>query len=328
MESLGKQTAIMILRFVPMFAVLIVECGLLIPAVRGDDLETWIRVLETPGPPAERAATLVQLRKIAQEPRAAVAIPALTGLLKDADAKVREEAVATLGSLLYLQKRPCPLTLVETLGDPDPAVRMAASTYVGVFEKYPEGALPVFKRAAANPDRQIRECAPHMLKIAGAKDPEAIRLIEGLTRDPDPIVANNAEVALWHATKDVDRFVAFGLKIIAGYRPVDQDAAEGDRQAQTLLNQRAINFHRLLKEQLQTEPERTSQAFIKACGHPSAEVRRAAARTIGGLSQENVETRNRLRSEGVEGALRDLSDDPDEQVRQEVQAALPALVKE
>lgn len=303
--------------------------ALVLPAgsARGDDVEDWIKILEAPGKPTLRVQTLKDLRAVAEQPRSAAAVPVLTTSLKDADSKVRAEAVTTLGTILYLQKRPCPLELVRMLDDADSEVRFAASTYVGVFENYPDGALPIFKRAVGNADPHVRHVAPHMLKIAGPKDPETIRLVDSLTRDPDPTVWNNAEVTLWQMTHNIDRYVVFSLTVIERDRPVADDATEEEKQAQVFRRQRAAHAWTLFKEQFGREPEATSQGLLKACRHDAVEIRRTAPRALRGLAKENADMRNRLRSEGAEGVLQDLAEDSDEQARREAAAALESLLE-
>lgn len=294
-------------------------------SARGDDVEDWIRILEASGKPTLRVQTLKDLRTIAEQPRSAAAIPVLTTLLKDADAKVRAEAVTTLGELLYFQKRPCPLELVRMLDDSDAEVRFAATSSVDVFDKYPDGALPLFKRWAGHADVRVRRVASRLLRVAGTKDPEALRLVDGLTRDSDPLVWNNAEVAYWQMTHNVERFVLHCLKLIDRDRPLDEDATEAEKQVEGLRKQMAALAWTRLKEQLAREPEATSQGLLKACRHDAVEIRRTAPRALRGLAKENADVRNRLRSEGAEGVLQDLAEDSDEQARREAAAALQSL---
>lgn len=137
------------------FAALAAAAVILLAGRASAQIEEWIRTVQQPGKSSERAAALVEIRGIAKEPRALSAVPTLLGCLKDKEAKIREEAVAALGSILYLQKQPCPLALVEMLNDSDADVRLAASTYGGIFSEYPEGSLAIFKKAARSPDRNV-----------------------------------------------------------------------------------------------------------------------------------------------------------------------------
>jgi HEAT repeat protein len=279
------------------------------------ELEEWIRAVQQPGKTSERAAALVAIRGIAKDLRALSAVPAILSCLRDKEATVREEAVAALGSILYLQKQPCPLALVEMLNDSDADVRLAASTYGGIFSEYPEGSLVIFKKAARSPDRNLRSNAPHLLKVAGGNAPEVVRIMQELADDPDWQVANNAEIALWHVTKNVERFTLFCLRSIAAYRPVEGDAAKAENQQQAIRNLQAASLVGLLKQEARSQPVELSRALLKGCQHPTPEIRSQSIRTIAALRKEVEGIKRPLDEAGLQNVVRTLADDPEDGVR-------------
>jgi HEAT repeat protein len=150
-----------------------------------------IKQLATSRPTAERLAAAKRLRQLYADPSALRSLPALAICAKDADARLRTEALRALAEISHEHKRPCPLALVQGFFDHDEDVRATAWTYVGAFKKYPNDALPLLLRAAEHTDPYVRQSVMLPLAALGEKSPEILAALKKRTNDKDLLVRNN-----------------------------------------------------------------------------------------------------------------------------------------
>jgi HEAT repeat protein len=121
------------------------------------------------------------------------AVPALAGLLKDPEPRVRRAAASTLWGL-GTRMGPAVPNLAETLRDPDAEVRLSAAMALESAGPHAGAAVPALVQALKDPEINVRLYACKALGAAGAAARPAIpALIEAAKLD---ILRGSAEDAL------------------------------------------------------------------------------------------------------------------------------------
>lgn len=124
------------------------------------------------------------------------AVPALTHLLDDQDAELRERAARGLGQMKTLAQ-PAANPLRKLLKDENPEVRLAAAKALWQITARAEESLPVFVETLTSSDRQLRMQAFRILttELGAAAVPARAPLTE-LLKHPEAYVRQTAEKAL------------------------------------------------------------------------------------------------------------------------------------
>ncbi len=324
--------------------------AVLIPSVAAaEDVAELIQRLEAGQPKAVRTEAARTLREL-KGPDALKAVPAITRLLEDKDAEVREAGVTALATILFLQKQPCPTAVVKALFDADAEVRLSACTYVGAFEKFPDEARALLLRALEHEDVHVRSVASLPLALAWGKEKEVLDALKKATKDKNLTARNNAYAALWRLTRDLDLTLPHLLQSIeevSAFKPedkLDTEAEKRDRASSTLV---AMGSAARLVELTAERPADLAKGCLKLLGDPSPVIRRAAVRTLGAMAVEPKEAlpllkdgldwkpppvdrkkvRAVLKDLKVEAAVRKLLDDPDESARGNAAVALERLAE-
>lgn len=79
-------------------------------------------------------------------------------------------------------------SLLEALGDPEPAIRSQALIALATLGPEARGAAPQLRRAAADPDPRVRWHSVRTLEAIEALDPASLSSVALLIKDPDPDV--------------------------------------------------------------------------------------------------------------------------------------------
>jgi HEAT repeat protein len=163
----------------------------------------------------------------------AAAVPRLTLLLTDGDARVRAAAVKSLGKMRPEAIRPAYDGLVKTLEDPDVKVRVQAIRSLAMSSRDDHEAInPLarrifdpFLRGLKHPDVKVRRAVSGALAWTGpaaARDEEAISALIPALDDPDSEVRKNAAVAL-------RAFEGKALRAVPALRKACKDSVEDVR---------------------------------------------------------------------------------------------------
>lgn len=83
-------------------------------------------------------------------------------------------------------------SLLEALGDPEPAIRGQALMVLAALGPDASGAASQLRRAAADPDPRVRWYSVRALEAIQALDPASLATVALLTKDPDPEVRREA----------------------------------------------------------------------------------------------------------------------------------------
>lgn len=136
-------------------------------------------------PPVRRTAAAA-LKRIA-DPSSATA---LTAAVKDTDPYVRANAIQALGVIV---KGPMPPVVREALEDPEPLVRLSAAHSLAVSGN--QAGLAEAKSHAKSGDLMLQQMALETLGWSKA-DPDARRLLDEASKDPNPHIRQVAVTAL------------------------------------------------------------------------------------------------------------------------------------
>ena len=124
------------------------------------------------------------------------AVPALSHLLEDQDAELRQRAARGLGQMKVLAV-PATMPLRKLLKDDSPEVRLAAAKALWQITERAEASLPVFVETLKSSDRQLRMQAFRLLTIdLGPKATPARAALAELLKHPEAYVRQAAEKAL------------------------------------------------------------------------------------------------------------------------------------
>ncbi len=121
------------------------------------------------------------------------AVPAVTALLKHADAEVRWNAARTLGKLGAVAAVG---PLVEALKDAAALVREHAAEALGDIGPAASAAVGPLIRVLGDPDARVRRDAARSLGQIGPVARAALPALRGLRDDPEPIVREAAAKAV------------------------------------------------------------------------------------------------------------------------------------
>jgi HEAT repeat protein len=115
------------------------------------------------------------------------------------DPVVRRESLRSLGKLKErapLDARAVLPLLVRGMADPDPGVRTAAATYLGIVHEEPDDAVRVLMAGLEDQEVNVRRTSAAALAAFGADAERAIPALRKAASDPDPDVAREAGVTL------------------------------------------------------------------------------------------------------------------------------------
>jgi HEAT repeat protein len=289
-----------------------------------------IKRLDKGQPAAVRLTAAKLLWRLETAPAAAQAIPALAVCAKDRDVELRRVALMALGETAFLHKRPCPLPVVEGLFDPNPNVRGSAWTNIGLFREYPKEALPLLLRAADHEDRNVRLNVLLPLATVGGKSPEVLTLLKKKTTDKDPLIRNNAHVALYQATKDLELIVRYWLERAdtspaLGLGKAEQLRVIDETRSAKMLEMLTHWSAKMLGDVGRERPAELAGVLLKLLSDKSPLMRRNSARVLGAMAGESEKARGILKRLAVEGELERLLRDPDASVRSAAEGALKKM---
>lgn len=129
--------------------------------------------------PAQRGYALRELRRVVPFTAVAPALGAVLGLLEDADAGVRAEAVTTVAC--FGVEPQILAALAVALADPEPHVQQTAA---GLLPP-DAAALPLLRTALTSKHREVRLRATHTLRRFQRLDPAVLALLTGALEDSD-----------------------------------------------------------------------------------------------------------------------------------------------
>lgn len=136
------------------------------------------------------------------------AVPALQDAINSNDAIVRREALRALGKLRERAsidpKIVVPL-LLRAIDDPDPAVRNVAVTYLGIVRDEPAAEVAGLIAALADENAEVRQAAAAALAEYGTLAERAIPALKKAANDPDEEVRREAGRTLVHLSEIKNR---------------------------------------------------------------------------------------------------------------------------
>ncbi len=258
-------------------------------AFAADDLAQQIESLAQDQKKADRLAALKSLRET-EDPNAVKAIPALTRCMEDKDGEIRDDACWALAEIALKNKMACPLPVLEALLDPAAEVRTTAVTYVDVYKKYPDEARKLLLRAMNHEDSNVRSCAPTILARIASKDKEVLAVLRKATQDKDPIVRNNAVVAIYAITKELEPFVIHLVKspddlFELGDKQENETAEK--KKSRSVTSLLALGAAAKLDELTKEQPADLALILIKLLADKSARIRARAARILGATAKSD-----------------------------------------
>lgn len=129
------------------------------------------------------------------------AVPTLQDAIDSDDAIVRREALRSLGKLrerASIDPQIVVPLLLESLSDPDPAVRLVAVTYLGIVRDIPDKEVAGLISALADAEAPVRQGAASALAAYGLLGEAAIPALKKAANDPDEEVRREAGRTLVH----------------------------------------------------------------------------------------------------------------------------------
>ena len=132
------------------------------------------------------------------------AVPALREAIKSDEPVVRREALRSLGKLRERASIDPQLVvplLLQSLDDPDPAVRNVAVTYLGIVRDIPDKSVAGLIKALADEEPEVRLAAAGALSAYGLLAEPAIPALKKATNDPDEEVKREAGRTLVHLSE-------------------------------------------------------------------------------------------------------------------------------
>jgi HEAT repeat protein len=165
-------------------------CGLLGPAAQ-PALSEVAAALSQPELTSEAAVALSFM--------GAPAFPPLQAALDSEDPAVRRESLRSIGKLKEragLNTADVLPLLVQGIADPDPGVRSAAATYLGIVHEGDDLSVPALIEGLKDPDPEVRRVSAAALASFGDAAKPALPALRKATGDSDPEVAREAGVTL------------------------------------------------------------------------------------------------------------------------------------
>jgi HEAT repeat protein len=132
------------------------------------------------------------------------AVPSLREAIKSDEPVVRREALRALAKLrerASIDPMIVVPVLLESLNDPDPAVRNVAVTYLGIVRDNPDKEVAGLIKALADEQAEVRQAAAVALSAYGLLAEPAIPALKKATNDPDDEVKREAGRALVHLSE-------------------------------------------------------------------------------------------------------------------------------
>lgn len=185
------------------------------------------RTLQDPGDPAHRKAALKacailgtraaeaipDVANALQEPDFApeaalalsfmgsAAVPTLREAIRSTEPVVRRESLRSLGKLrerASIDPQIVVPLLLESLDDPDAAVRNVAVTYLGIVRDSPEKEVAGLIKALGDSEAPVRQAAAEALSAYGLLAEPALPALKKASADPDEDVRREAGRTLVH----------------------------------------------------------------------------------------------------------------------------------
>ncbi|WP_435008810.1 HEAT repeat domain-containing protein [Tundrisphaera lichenicola] len=310
-----------------------------------DDGYRWMRRLRSLDA-AERAEAAGGLGSIRPPERRAIA--PLTEALFDSDARVRDRAASSLGSILGDGKDDpeadtVKAALTRTLADPDPEARLSIARTLAILGAEPDVVVPTLVEFSRTGNTRARFAAiNHLGFYARESEPALAALFAGL-EDTDPWARASSVASLgYYATYPklgplpLVREVEAALEGMAD-DPDPQVRANVVRTFGRLGGLTGAEYPVVIEalDDPDVDVRQATAAFlgwrrtgpkspalvpslIRALKDPDVLVRQASARTLGHL---------RLDAEPALPSLRELAGDPDENVRREASEAVATIEK-
>jgi HEAT repeat protein len=251
------------------------------------DFREQARRLEREKDKAARLDAIKWLNLYRTADNARLAIPALERCVRtDPEPEVRREAISVLCLIAWRLKQPCPLPVIEALLDREDEVRWNAAACAGLFKTIPPEATDTLLRAAASADENIRSEGLLFLARAAGKDPKALAAIETGQHDAALLVRQNAHVARFNATGEIEPFVRYIIHVReepdASLRPVPKDA-EKQKQEQVVHNLFLLGSPMRLIELGNERADELAEVLVRLLDDRSPIVRRGAVNLIGAV---------------------------------------------
>lgn len=299
------------------------------PCLGGECVAELIRQLAASHPHATRLDAMKRLGEAAKNPATLGAIPALVTCLKDQNPEIRSRAIYSLAEIGIEQKQTCPpIEVFALLSDPNENVRNSAWHFTA-WPDLPEEAFGVVVKFASDADPNRRSDVATALgnfgRLRERAIPEVMKLIE------DKHCRNNAVMALWKLTGDVERVVPYWVEALEGWKyqkDGTDEALEKVDPEETHAALSAMGAAYKLTELGKTHPERLSRVLISLLKSESSLRRRLAARSIGALWIQSAGARPFLSQLEYREKLKEMMlDDPDEAVWREAGFAILRIDK-
>jgi hypothetical protein len=247
--------------------------------------------VELLNPKNEQAVRLKALQWLIEhrgDKNAELSVPALERIIrKDADSKVRQEAIVALHGVAKEHRRPCPMVLIDTVLDEDVYVRQAAAALSAQFKTFPSEALPVLLRGAWSENDVVRIDCLNLLTCAAPRDERVLAVIETSKQDKMFIVRHNAHCFKFHATDRLDEFLTWIVRLQEDENgvfypiPEDKELHARDRTARNVC---IIGTARMIVDWSEQRPEELAKALLQLLEAKSIPLRRGAARLAGAAS--------------------------------------------
>jgi vesicle coat complex subunit len=128
-------------------------------------------------------------------------VTTLREAIRSSEPVVRREALRSLGKLrerASIDPQIVVPLLLESLDDPDPAVRNVAVTYLGIVRDSPEKEVAGLIKALGDSEPPVRQAAAEALSAYGLLAEPAIPALKKAAADPDDDVKREAGRTLVH----------------------------------------------------------------------------------------------------------------------------------
>ncbi len=202
---------------------------------------------------------------------------------KDPEAKARAAAVETLALIAKERQQPCPLVVIEAMLDKDESVSQTASAFAEQFKSFAVGSVAVLLRCAGSENVHLRGNCLSTLGRAGGNDKTVVQAIEKAKHDKSFGIRHNAHVAMFHATGNLEEFLAYLIRLqedpgVLGQ--VDTNSEAGKREAATR-DVATLGAAMLIIEWSDHRADDLAPALFKLLASPSPMMRHGAARLVG-----------------------------------------------
>jgi HEAT repeat protein len=136
--------------------------------------------------------------------------------------------------------------------------------------------------------------------------------------------------ALYNATHDFDLVVPYWLLATVAYEQAqgpDRLKQQADQEPAEEINMAAISAAFALRHHGKKTPQELGKCLIKLLSDKSPDIRRAAARNLGAIADDNAKSKKVLHDLNAYDAVSKLLDDSDASVRLAAETALEKLEK-